>query len=96
MITGGYNIDTGVEYFTRRIDCDASAPGGIFSVGDNDIDIVVLAQFRQQPAQGVPPGFADNIADKKKIHETELNSRRSRGKSAFGRADVAAADEQQG
>jgi hypothetical protein len=28
-----------------------------------------LAQSWQQPAQCVPPRLADNIADKKKIHE---------------------------
>ena len=44
-----------------------------------------LAQSRQQPAQSVPARFADNIADKKKVHRTEFNPERGCGKPAFGR-----------
>jgi Flp pilus assembly protein CpaB len=66
-----------------RVDGDAGASGGIFPIGNDHVDMMVLAQSRQQPAQSVPPRFADNIADKKKIHRRELNARRESGKSAF-------------
>src|SRR5580658_851100 len=86
MVAGGDDAHAGVQDFQRSIDSDAGAAGGVFAVGDDHVQLMGLAQTRQQPAQGVPPRFANNVADKKKIHRPQFSSRGDCGKRAFGRA----------
>ena len=83
MITGGDDVDAGGQDFARRFDGDAGPAGGVFAIGDDDVNMKRLAQAGQQFAQSVPSGFADNIADKKKIHKPEFTRRRACGKPAF-------------
>ncbi len=43
VVASGDDIDARVEKFVGSIDSDAGAAGGVFSVGDDDIDIEALA-----------------------------------------------------
>jgi hypothetical protein len=68
MIAAGHDVDAALKEFGSRIDSDARAPGGVFAIGNNQVNLMALAQLREKSADGVPTGLAHDVANKKKLH----------------------------
>jgi hypothetical protein len=64
MVAGGNDIDPGIKEFPDRIGGDPETGGGIFAVGDNQINIVSVDQPAQTLAQGKSPRLPDDITNK--------------------------------
>ena len=47
VIAGGDDVDAEFEQLLGDLRSDAEAAGGVFAVGDGEIDAVLLLQFRQ-------------------------------------------------
>jgi hypothetical protein len=71
VVAGGDDIDAGVKEFISSIDSDSRAAGGVFSVGDDDVQVEALAKIWKKLPERVPSGFANNVTDKKQVHEVE-------------------------
>ena len=68
MIAACDHIHSGRENFVGRLGGDARSPGRIFAIGNDEVDPVADAQFRQQRLNGLPPRFAYDIADEQNLH----------------------------
>ena len=55
-------ILAGIEQLVRRVIGQAEAGGCVFAVDDNEIDLQLPAQLRQQPAQCLASGLPDDVA----------------------------------
>ena len=71
MIAAGDDVHARIEEFVGGIDGDAGAAGGVFAVGDDEVEAKALSQLWKKLPERVPPGFANNITDKKQIHTAE-------------------------
>src|SRR6266852_2672550 len=104
MISCGHHVDTEIEKFFRQRRRDSEARRGIFTVGDNQIRGVTLAQFGQAIFCDRAPGAPEDVTDKKNLQESGLinNAARSAGENvqtsmvpenrAVARAGPSAAD----
>ena len=68
MIAAGDGIDAGGKNFLRGAGRDAGTAGGIFPVGDDQIEIVCAPQLRHQLLDRAPPRFAHDVADEQNFH----------------------------
>ena len=64
------------EEFPGDLGRDAVAAGGVFAVGDDEIERVLFAQFRQEDFDRVASGLADDVADEEKFHAGKFNHER--------------------
>ena len=69
VIAGGHHVDAEIEKFFRQRRRDSKPSRGIFAVGDDQIDGVLLAQFRQSIFYDRPPRTAKNVTDKKNFQD---------------------------
>ena len=75
MISGGQDIDMcGVELFDDLAG-HAESRRGIFAVGDDEIDPVLLDDPGKKFADGPSPRFADDIPDKEYLHEPSYRAK---------------------
>ncbi len=72
MVAGRHNIDAGIEDFAGGIDCYSRAARGILAIGNDQVQLVGLAQLWQKLTDGVPARLAYDVADKKKLHCREV------------------------
>ena len=56
VIAGGDDINAEFEQLFGYLRCDAEAAGGVFAVGDGEVDAVLLLQFRQTLVNDGAPG----------------------------------------
>jgi hypothetical protein len=70
VISSGHHVDTQIEKLFSQRRCDSEASRGIFTVGDDQIHGVLLAQFRQAISYDRPPRAPKNVTDKKNFQET--------------------------
>src|SRR5262249_21186177 len=68
MIAGSDHIDAGGKNLGGSVECDARAAGGIFAVGNNEIEVVLLAQFRHGFGHGAATWLAHDVANEKNLH----------------------------
>ena len=54
---------------------DAEARGGIFAVGDDQIDLALLDQVREAFTDDVAPGRTDDVTDEEGTHWVERRFR---------------------
>jgi hypothetical protein len=64
MIAGRHHVDAEIEKFFGERGSDSEASRGVFTVGDNDIDAVMPAQFGQAIFYDRSSRTAENVADK--------------------------------
>ena len=74
MITASDRIDTCAEKLACGGGRDAGAARGIFSIGDDERDAMLLAQLRHKLRDGLPPRRTDHVSDEKDFHGRDLNS----------------------
>ena len=74
MITAGDDINAESEQLRRNAWRDAVAAGGVLTVGDDEIQPVLLAQLRQQQFDRPASWFAYYVADEKNLHADRLTT----------------------
>jgi hypothetical protein len=74
MIAGGDDVHSGGEDFLGGPGCDARTAGGIFAVGDDEIELVALTKFRHQRLDRLASRFAHDVADEKNFHPERLTT----------------------
>ena len=72
MIAAGDDIHAGGKDFLGGPGGDATAPGGVLAVGDDEIQPMLLAQFRQQRLDRHPAGPAHYVTDEENFHAPQL------------------------
>ncbi len=72
MVAGRDDVDTVSIQFLGNLGRDAGAAGGVFTVGDNEIRLLLAAQARDEFADGAPARFANDVTDKKNLHRPKL------------------------
>lgn len=75
MVPAGDDVHTGGKDFLGDPRGNARAAGGIFSIGDNEIQCVPVAKFREQFLDRAPPWLPHDIANEKKFHAVRLISK---------------------
>jgi len=68
MIPTGDDIHPRRKYFFRRLDSDSRAARGIFSIGDDKIQGMPLAQFGKQFPHRASPRLPNNVTNEQKFH----------------------------
>jgi hypothetical protein len=74
MVPGGQNINPSFKQFRCGVDGDSGAAGGIFSIGDNEIQSLLLAQPGQKFFDGTSARLANYITDKQQFHGPRVTS----------------------
>ena len=72
MIAGGEHRDVELEEFVDDGGRDAESAGGVFGVGDDQINGALLDERRQVLAHADAPGASEDIADKENAHGGDL------------------------
>jgi hypothetical protein len=70
VISTGDDIDTGGEKFLADLFRDPEPAGGIFAVGNHEIEAEALAQFRNLPDHRNPARTTNDISTEKNSHQT--------------------------
>ena len=65
MITGRQDIDSKIKELTDDVWCQAKACSSNFTVGDHQVDHMLINQARQQITDKLSPGATDDVTDKK-------------------------------
>jgi hypothetical protein len=73
MIAGGDDIDAGGKDFVGDFAGDAGPAGGVFAVGDDEIESVLLAEFGEEFLDRAPARLPYDIANEKKVHAIYSN-----------------------
>ena len=74
MISGGDDIHAGVENVRGGLGRDTGTASGVLAVGDDDIDVVLAAQLRDERADGLAAGFAHDVTDEQDFHAAETKA----------------------
>jgi len=61
-------VDTGPDQRTEVLGHEAGTIGGVFGVGDHEIQLVNFAQSINTMDYDASAGFADNVSDKQNPH----------------------------
>ena len=69
VISGGHHVDTQIEKLFRQRRRDSESGRGIFAVGDDQINGVLLAQSGQTVFYDRPSGSPKNVTDKKNFQD---------------------------
>ena len=64
MVAAGEDFDAAGEQFVGDARRDAEAGGGIFAVGDAEIDFALGEDVREPVVNDLAAGRADDVADK--------------------------------
>ena len=63
MVAGGDDVDAELEQFLGNLRRDAESAGGILTVGDGEIDGVLLLQLGKPFVNDIPARPAENVSD---------------------------------
>jgi hypothetical protein len=63
VIAGRDEVDPGGEHLVGRLAREPEAAGGIFAVGDHDVDVVLFANERQMFGERLATGGADDVGN---------------------------------
>ncbi len=76
MIAGRDGIHAVAKKFRCDVGRDAVATGGIFAIGNDNVEAVLLAQLGQEFLDRTPSGAAYDVADEEKFHGGILAERK--------------------
>ncbi len=68
VVAAGEHLDAEAEQFFGDFRSDAEAGGGIFAVGDDQINLLVLHKVGEALLNDQASGRADDVADEKGAH----------------------------
>jgi hypothetical protein len=63
VIAGRDEVDAGGEHLVGRLARKAEAAGGVFAVGDHDVDVVLFADEREMFGERLATGSADDVGN---------------------------------
>ena len=75
MVAAGDDIHAGVEDFPGGFGGDAGAAGGVLAVGDDEIERVLFAEFRQKGFDRIASRLTDDVADEEQFHAGILTTK---------------------
>ena len=61
--------------FGGNLGCDARTAGGVLAVGDDKIQRLLFAQFRQQDFDRVASRLAHDVSDEQDFHAEDLTTK---------------------
>jgi hypothetical protein len=73
VVTKRYAVNATADQLTINLRRDAGPTRDIFGVGNHQVQIVVLAQLRNQLHNNSSPGLADDITDVQNPHDKRLS-----------------------
>ncbi len=73
VIAGSHHVDTQIEKLLRQRRRDAESGSGIFAIGNDQIDGVLLAQFGEAILYDRAAGAPKNVADKKNFQDSMVS-----------------------
>ena len=68
VIPAGDDVDACAVDIGRSLRSDSRTAGGVFAVGDHDINVERGAELGQETGYGTPAGLAHNITDEEEVH----------------------------
>ena len=77
VIAGSHHVDAQIEKLFGKCRSNAKPSRGILAVGDDQIDRMLLAQFREPIFYDGAPGPSKNVTDKKNSQKSDLSSQAS-------------------
>jgi hypothetical protein len=75
MVAGGDNVHTSGEDFLGNPGRDAGATGGVFAVGDDEVELVFLSQFGKKFRNRAPAWLSHDVTDEEQFHGTILTAK---------------------
>src|SRR5260221_6887021 len=75
MVAGGDGVHAAAKQFLGDVRRDAVAAGGIFAVGDDDVETVRLSQLGQEFLDRAPAWRPDDVADEQNFHAGKLTTK---------------------
>jgi predicted ThiF/HesA family dinucleotide-utilizing enzyme len=75
VIAGGDYIDAKLEEFAGNGGCDTVASGGVFAIGDDEVEAMAVAQDGHEATDGAATGFADDVANEQDFHGVNTGDR---------------------
>ena len=70
MIARGQYVSSGVQQFLGGTRGYTETAGNILGIDDNQVRIVLLPQFGQEPGTSLPAWFANHITNSKYYHQS--------------------------
>ena len=71
VVAGGDDVDAVAEQILGKLGRDAETAGGVFAIGDREVDIFGGDDFLEVPRDEIPADGAENVTDKKKIGQVK-------------------------
>src|SRR3990172_4873593 len=68
VVAGGDDLDPGLEQLIGCAGRQPFAAGGVFAVGDDEVDVVATPDFGEQAGEGPAPHLPHHVADDKYVH----------------------------
>ena len=86
VVAEGAAVDAGLEDFFEDGGREAGATGGVFGVGDDEVDGVVFDGDGEEFLDGEAAGFADDVSEAEDLdgHGSILSSPENAGRSTLG------------
>jgi hypothetical protein len=85
VIAAGKDFDAGMKEFVGEARSDTETGGGVFAVGDAQINLLLGEDVREPIVNDAAAGRANDVADEENAHRAEQSMRRSEEKSKSGR-----------
>jgi hypothetical protein len=80
MVAAGDGIHARQKNFPGGFGCDAGAAGGVFAVGDDEVEPEFLPQFWEQFRNRAPARLSHNVADEENFHGKILTPKHTKEK----------------
>jgi hypothetical protein len=75
MVAGGDDVHARGKNFPGGFGRDAGAAGGVFAVGDDEVERVLLAEFGNKFCNRAPARLSHDVADEKQFHGENLTTK---------------------
>src|SRR5579859_2931204 len=85
MVAAGNDVHAGEENFPGGFGRDAGAAGGVFTIGNDEIERVFFAEFGQEFLDRAPAGLPHDIANEEQFHGLNLTTKNTKEQSLAGR-----------
>ena len=70
VIAAGEHVDAVLQQFLRNTRGDAESRGGVFAVGNDQVDVLVLDEVGEPVTNNLAAGRPHDVADEENAHET--------------------------
>jgi hypothetical protein len=78
MVAAGDDVHARRENFPGGLGRYAGAAGGVFAVGDDEVEAVLFPKFGQKFRDRAPAGLSDNVTDEEQFHGASLTAKHAK------------------